>query len=157
MSNDKHSRRLKVLAETVRGEPYDVVQSRLKYSNLPSLLDNFCHAGIDEAVFGPRREVTLIICPLIWIGNQGSYGSSLSVRFGGIRNLEEVKATFTPQNIKRSELAYIHYDDAYPSKPGDLYISAVFERISASVTIHFSHVTVSEIVSEIEIEHIENP
>ena len=142
MPSNKHRHRLKTLIEAALAEvsqvkPYDWVQAKLKYANLPSLLDNFCHAGIEEAIFGPRRELLLILRPLIWVGNQASYSSYMNLRFGGIHNAEEVKSAFTPQNVKRSELAYIRYDNEHLSKPGDLYIEAVFERISVSVTIHY--------------------
>ena len=52
---------------------------------------------LESVVFGPRREMTLSIKPLMWAGNRGYYGLTITVRFGGIVNFDEVQETFKPR------------------------------------------------------------
>ena len=63
-----------------------------KRAHAPPLVHDFDHAIIERAVVGPRREVTLVVLPLVWEGQNGTRACSMDVRFGGIKNLAEVSA-----------------------------------------------------------------
>jgi hypothetical protein len=62
--------------------------------DLPQFKYDFSHARINDVTVGPRREATLFIAPLVWEGPNGRYGEVVRVRFGGIRNFEEVSTFF---------------------------------------------------------------
>lgn len=105
---------------------------------------------LENVAFGPRREMTVRIKPLLWAGNRGYYGPALAVRFGGIINFSEVQETFKPRYCKESELNAIEYDQEQFSKLGDLHLLLSFERIDVVVVIHCSSVTVMEPEPDIE-------
>ena len=98
---------------------------------------------LESVVFGPRREMTLSIKPLMWAGNKGYYGLAIIVRFGGIVNFDEVQETFEPRYCKESELNRIEYDQKQFSKPGDLHLLLSFERIDVVVAIYCQSITVT--------------
>ena len=111
---------------------------------LPELPSDFNHALFESVAFGPRREMTLKLNPLVWVGNRGLYGPAVTVRFGGIVNFEEVKALFAANHHKRSELGWLRYDTSQTSKPGDLYLHIEFERVEARIVIQCHSLTVTE-------------
>ncbi len=114
-------------------------------AGLPQLPDHFFNHALFEGVsFGPRRELTLGLKPLIWAGHQGHHDPAVMVRFGGIVNFEEVKALFDANPHKRSELGWLDYDKHHASKPGDLYLHLEFERVTARVVVHCSSLTITE-------------
>ena len=69
--------------------------SKPRTGTMKDNLPDFAHAFVDDVMLGPRRELTLIVRPLIWTGSKGSYGEPVRVRFGGIFDFEEVQ-TFLP-------------------------------------------------------------
>lgn len=109
---------------------------------LPSLVHDFSHASINGVTVGPRREVTLTISPLVWMGHNGRYATAVPVRFGGIENFAEVSAFFAGSPHERSELACLRYDERRRSKPGCLFFELVFERIDARLVIQCSSLQV---------------
>ena len=114
-------------------------------TSLPQLPDHhFNHAIFDSVVLGPRRELTLGLRPLVWAGHQGHHGPAVTVRFGGIVNIEEVKALFEASHHEHSELSHLDYDKQYASKPGDLYLRIEFERVEAQIVIHCHSLTIME-------------
>ena len=114
-----------------------------KHAALPELPNR--HGDIlENLIFGPRREMTVQIKPLMWAGNNGFYGPAILVRFGGIVNYEEVQETFKPRYCKESELNAVEYDQERYSKPGDLHLLLSFERIDVVIAIHCSSLMVTE-------------
>ena len=105
-------------------------------------LPDFAHAFVDDVMLGPRRELTLIVRPLIWTGSKGSYGEPVRVRFGGIFDFEEVQTFFADAPHKGSELAWLRYAETTASKPGHLFFDLVFERIEARIGIACGSLTI---------------
>ncbi len=127
--------------------PPETQESRGKSAALPELPGR--HGDpLESVTFGPRREMTLWIKPLLWAGNNGFYGPAYAVRFGGIVNYAEVQETFKPRYCEESELNSIEYDKEQFSKPGDLHLLLSFERIDIVVNIHCSNLTVVEAETE---------
>ncbi len=110
---------------------------------LPALPYNFNHASIEGVVVGPRREVTLMVSPLVWKGQQGFHIPAVPVRFGGIVNFEQVSAFFAISSHNHTDLAWIRYDRSQHSKPESLFIELVYERLDAQVVIHCRSVSVT--------------
>jgi hypothetical protein len=110
---------------------------------LPELVHDFDHARIVDVVIGPRREVALVIAPLVWDGHNGRSGQPVSVRFGGIVNYEEVCRFFSGAPHEKSELAWLRYADEPRSKPGQLFFELVFERSAARLTAQCSGMQVT--------------
>lgn len=113
-------------------------------SNLPELTDDFNHALFKSVILGPRRELTLELSPLIWIGNRGYHNSVVTVHLGGIINFEQVKALFDRNYHKRSELAYLRYDRQQASKSGSIHLELEFERVEAGIAVQCSDLTVTD-------------
>jgi len=114
-------------------------------AGLPQIPDHFFNHALFKCVsLGPRRELTLELNPLIWVGHRGHHRPAVIVRFGGIINFEEVKALFEANHHKRSELGWLDYDKLHASKPGDLYLHLEFERVEARVVIHCHSLTITE-------------
>lgn len=102
---------------------------------LPSLVHDFRHAHIRGVSVGPRREVTLAVSALVWVGHNGRLADPVPVRFGGIENFAEVSAFFAADPHERSELAWLQYADGRRSKPGCLFFELVFERTDARLIV----------------------
>ncbi|MGI4787831.1 MAG: hypothetical protein ACRYFS_03170 [Janthinobacterium lividum] len=119
-------------------------QADYKATGLPDLPNR--HGDVLESVsFGPRREMTLMITPLRWLGTRGYHGPAISVRFGGIVNFDEVQSLFRPRYCKESELNQIEYDEKHISKSGGLHLLLSFERIDVVVPIHCQSLTETEV------------
>jgi hypothetical protein len=110
---------------------------------LPPLVYDFNHARIDGVEVGPRREITLLIAPLLWAGSVGRNLEGVRVRFGGIENFDEAKSFFSSGPHERSELARLEYAPGRRSKPGCLFVDVEFEREESRVVIQCSSVQVS--------------
>jgi hypothetical protein len=110
---------------------------------LPSLIHDFGHARIESVMLGPRRELNLIVTPLVWKGHTGQYSQGVGVRFGGVANLDEVRAFFSDAPQERSELAKVGYAADRRSKPGRLFFELVFERIDGRLIVECSNIQVS--------------
>ena len=124
-------------------DPPNAQEVRGRDTSLPELPGR--HGDPLESIeFGPRREMTVKIKPLLWAGNQGFYGPAYFVRFGGIVNYEEVLESFKPRYCQESELNAIEYDQGHFSKQGDLHLLFSFERIDTVVVIHCFSLTVTE-------------
>ena len=110
---------------------------------LPPLPD-FNDAVIQKVVIGPRREVTLLVQLLVWENSVGHHTPAITVRFGGIVNFDEVKAFFDIPHYRRSELCGIIYDKQQSSKPGNLFLELLYERVEARVIIQCSSFIITE-------------
>lgn len=110
---------------------------------LPELPGDFNHATFESVTVGPRRELTLELSPLVWVGNRGYHNAVVSVHLGGIVNFEQVKALFDENHHRRSELAYLRYDPNLVSKSGSIHLQLEFERVEAGTMIQCSHLTVT--------------
>ena len=104
---------------------------------LPPLVDNLSDALIDQVSVGPRREITL---SFITVGSNGrfDYNCPVRVRFGGIKNLVEASGFFAEKPYGHSEVAWLRYAEQPRSKPGDLFLELVFERVDCSLVLHCS-------------------
>ena len=111
---------------------------------MPELPHDFNHATFEGVVLGPRRELTLKLNPLVWVGHRGHHASAVTVRFGGIVNFAEVEALFALNYQEQSELGWLRYDAMQASKPSDLYLRLEFERVEAHIVIHCRSLTVTE-------------
>lgn len=111
---------------------------------LPELPTDFNHARFEGVALGPRRELTLKLSPLVWVGSQGHHAPAMIVRFGGIVNFEEVKAFFSAGHHERSELGWLGHNKQQISKPGDLYLHLEMERVDARTVIHCHSLTFAE-------------
>lgn len=119
---------------------------------LPDLRYDFDHALITGADFGPRRDVTVTVQLLEWIGNRGSYGPERRIHVGGIVNFDGVQLFFTkqfkgkrPKGMRRSfDIAWLQYAKSPPSKPGHLFVEIVCERTDGKVVMQCSHIHVDE-------------
>lgn len=60
--------------------------------NAAGELGDLNHAVLDAATFGPRREVTLVVRPLIWSGQKAALGETQYLRLGGIVDIDAAKA-----------------------------------------------------------------
>jgi hypothetical protein len=110
----------------------------------PDLYKCFAHASIEDVRFGPRRECTLILRPLVWYGQQGRAAERcVSVRFGGINNLAAVKAFFTSEPWQRSELRSLEYAPTPLSKPGRVYVHVAFERTDGRIVIECANLSIT--------------
>lgn len=106
---------------------------------------DFRHAVIKGAASGPRREVTLVIAPLAWRGQNGSHEEDVRVRFGGVENFDEVAAFFgDPDHRGWFELADLRYATAEPSKPGRLRFDLIAEREDVCLVIRCGSLQVDE-------------
>src|SRR5262245_39725952 len=104
--------------------------------SIPDLKYDYHNASIGEVKFGPRREVTLRLLLVLWDGPIGRASDDLiQVRFGGIENLRQVKAFFASSAHERSEIARLDFVADRRSKPGQLFVEVLFERIDARITI----------------------
>ncbi|HZK81685.1 MAG TPA: hypothetical protein VFC46_11470 [Humisphaera sp.] len=110
---------------------------------LPALVYDYNDALIEHYSVGPRREVTLHVNVVRWQGSVGRYASPVQVRFGGVKNFEEVVAFLKTKPFERSELAGLRYSDDQTSKPGDLFIAIAFERTDARIVVSCSNVSVT--------------
>ncbi len=99
-------------------------------AELPELPHDFNHAIFENVILGPRRELTLKLNPLVWIGHRGYHAPAVTVRFGGIVNFAEV--------------GWLRYDTKQTSQPDDLYLRLEFERVEAHIVIHCHSLTVTE-------------
>ncbi len=109
---------------------------------LPSLVHDFSHAHICGVVFGPRREFTLAVSLLVWHQQTGRLTDPAPVRFGGVENLDEVRACFAAAPHERSELAWLAYAADPASRPGRLVFDLVFERIDLRLLVRCSSLQV---------------
>ena len=109
---------------------------------LPQLPYDFNGAIIEDIVVGPRREVTLLIVPCVWTGHQGKSLPSMTVRFGGIVNFEEVSAFFALSRHNHTDLAWLRYDKSQQSKPNDLFFELMYERIEARIVVHCRNISI---------------
>lgn len=107
-----------------------------------SFESNFDHSLIEGIEFGPRREVKLVISPLVWDGSNDRHAESIQVRFGGIENFDEMVALFNAIPPEKSELAWMRFSDNLLSKPGRLFIELAFERIDAHFLVRCSSMQV---------------
>lgn len=112
---------------------------------LPELGKRFADASIEDVHFGPRRECTLILRPLIWHGQQGFAAERCtSVRFGGINNLDAVKAFFASHPWQQSELGSLEYAPVPPSKIGRMYVHVAFERTDGQMMIECTSISITD-------------
>lgn len=109
---------------------------------IPDLETDFSHAAVNDVLLGPRRELTLVLRPLTWTGDKGSYGAPVRVRFGGIVNFDAVQTFFADAPQERSDLAYLRFDETTPSKPGHLFFDLAFERVDAQIGIACGSLTI---------------
>lgn len=111
--------------------------------NLPDLVHDFRPCRVDGISFGPRREVTLECSLLELGGSNGRWVGGVSVRFGGVENLDEVRAALTPHLGGAVELADLCYSPARKSKPGKLSVELHLERedLKVEVCCHSVQVT----------------
>ncbi len=115
-----------------------------RFSSLPEVPYNLCSAWLYDAVCGPRREITTfqLLFPKGSNGNGLFHNAgpfTLAIRFGGIENLEDVKAFFSewPNNWNyRAVLHGLWYDRLHPSKPGSLYLTYRWDNTGDEILIH---------------------
>src|SRR5262245_44964646 len=90
-------------------------------------LPDFSGAVIDEAIVGPRHEVTLTVelWPLVDGRRANSFrrgdGPEIRIRLGGISNFEQVERFFSrwEDNPNSAQsLHYLRYAVGKPSRPG---------------------------------------
>ncbi len=103
--------------------------------SLPELEFDFSHAVINDVTLGPRREVTLTVQTLSFVGSVGRRSPGIKVRFGGIINFESVESFFAQGPHLGSELAWLRYDESRTSRPGRLFLDLAFERIEARIIL----------------------
>ncbi len=115
-----------------------------KKSDPPELSHDFNHALFEAVILGSRRELTLKLSPLVWVGYRGHHAPAVTVRFGGIVNFAEVETLFKLNHQEHSELGWLRYDTKQPSKLGELYLHIEFERVEARIVIHCSSLTFTE-------------
>ena len=84
----------------------------------------------------------LSVSPLRWNGQKGEYAKAITVRFGGIKNFEEISAFFAVAPHASSELAWLRYAEGRHSKPGHLSFDLMFERIDARLVVQCSSLQV---------------
>jgi hypothetical protein len=90
---------------------------------------NFHDALIEDVVIGPRHEVTVILCPVVWHGNTGMHEGSVNVRFGKIQHFASVVKHFKALPGLRSEVGYLGIDLASKKgKGGNCQFKFVAER-----------------------------
>ena len=110
---------------------------------LPALVYDYNDARIESFTVGPRREITLNISVVSWKGSKGRYATPTPIRFGGIKNFDEVVAFFRARPFERSELQSLRYSKDHKSKPGHLFIAIAFERNDSRIVILCSNLNVA--------------
>jgi len=113
----------------------------LRDMELPDLKYEYSHCVINSVKIGPRREITLSIQILEWIGQSGQLSSAKPLRFGGIVNFDEVKDFFS-QNLPL-DLAYLRYSNSHHSKPNNLFVELHSERTADKLIIQCSSIQIS--------------
>ncbi|MBV9792146.1 MAG: hypothetical protein JOZ51_28430 [Chloroflexi bacterium] len=112
---------------------------------LPELHNRFADALIEDVRFGPRRECTLILCPLVWHGQQGRAAERcVAVRFGGVNNLDAVIAFFASEPWQQSELRSLEYAPTPLSKIGRVYVHVAFERMDGQIVIECTTISITD-------------
>jgi hypothetical protein len=101
---------------------------------LPDLSLDFYGATIEEAIIGPRRELTLTF----WSMAGNPYAR---VRFGGIANFDEFRPIF--ETPPADSLHFLRYAREERSKPGKLVIELEFDGRDERCLIRCSKVEVS--------------
>lgn len=84
-------------------------------------LPDFSHAVLENVTVGPCRAVTLTLTPLLWVGT------------AGLRD----------QHIP-AELAKLRYAAGHTSRPGDLFIELIFERVEAQLMLQCHSIIMTE-------------
>ncbi len=103
---------------------------------------NFADATVEEVRVGPRREVTLIVSPLVWRGSQSEEGPPVAVRFGGIEEFPRVAEQFRRLPALESDIGYLGADRG-GGKPGRYRLRFEAERRDYAFTFRCSSVTVT--------------
>ena len=112
---------------------------------LPELGKRFAGALIEDIRFGPRRECTLILRPLVWHSQQGRAAERcVAVRFGGVNNLDAVNTFFASEPWQQSELRSLEYAPAPPSKLGRVYVQVAFERTDGQMMIECTSISITD-------------
>lgn len=114
---------------------------------------------VDRFESGPRLEITLFIRryssqantqhdhkPRGYNREEQTY-ELVPVRFGGVENLEEVKAFFervaASRNSKENLLVF-NYDASQKSQPGKILFKVVFDRTNETVVIRCKNISEGE-------------
>jgi hypothetical protein len=117
---------------------------------IPPIPYNFYAASIEKIDFGPRPELSLQI--QLW--NQldkwpwvefDKEGPNITVRFGGVKNLAEVKAFFDGYSDIWLEFHYLRYSQTDRPKASNLYVELGFDRIDTTLTVHCKSLTIDDI------------
>lgn len=104
---------------------------------------NFNDALVEEVCVGPRREVTVIVRPLVWHGSQGDYGPPVTIRFGGIQDFRDVAARFQTLPSLDSEIGFLGPDpDSAGGKRGVHHFKFASERRDFELRFRCSNVTI---------------
>ena len=121
--------------------------------HLSPLPSDFNGAIIDTVTVGPRRELVLIVSPMVWEGQQARHVDPVSVRFGGVKNLEEVSAFFATAPHRLSELGCLRYAEQPTSKPGHLFLDLAFERTEARIVVNCSSLQIGPTGANLDSSH----
>ena len=82
---------------------------------------NFRDAQVLEVLAGPRREVTLIVRPLVWCGSRGALDAAIAIRFGGISDFQHIVAQFREIPGLQSEIGFLGLNSAPKSSNANGY------------------------------------
>ena len=119
-----------------------MTEPAITFIEMPPLPD-FSHAVLENVTVGPRRAVTLTLTPLLWVGTAGLRDQTVTVRLGGVANLEVAATFFAVQHVP-AELAKLRYAAWHTSRPGDLFIELIFERVEAQLMLQCHSITMTE-------------
>ena len=112
-------------------------------TTIQTVYHNFNHAFLNEVLVGPRREVTLIVSPLVWHGSQGKYEAAIAIRFGGVQDFRDVAIQFQKLSSLESEIGFLGPDpDSMGGKVGVHHFKFVSERRDFEFTFRCSNVRI---------------
>lgn len=100
---------------------------------IPDIPCGFYGTSIEEARFGPRRELTLTFVDM-------KRRPHSRVRFGGIVDLDEVRKHL--EECSCESLHYLRYSPREPSKPGRLILEIEFDGRDERCVIRCSNLQV---------------
>jgi hypothetical protein len=114
----------------------------------PPIPYNFTSASIEKIEFGPRQEFSLQVqlwhqleWPLVDFRKEGP---NVTVHFGGVKNLTEVKTFFDGYTGVWLEFHYLRYSQTEPPKASNLYVELGFDRIDTTLTVHCKSLVIDD-------------
>ena len=104
---------------------------------------NFRDAILGSVKAGPRNEVTLLVAPIKWEGNQGTHTAELEVRFGGLEDFTSISKVLRDLSDTNFEIGYLGLKDAQGTKDaGKLTFRLLGERSSTDIDFSCSSASI---------------